>query len=63
MGTTGDPNNETRYFSQQDQLWMEARMAEWQEDDARRRWRSIILSVAICMIAVSVMGMAIWFRR
>ncbi len=62
MGTTGDPNNETRYFSQQDQLWMEARMAERQEDDARRRWRSIILSVAICMIAVSVMVMAVWFR-
>jgi hypothetical protein len=62
MGTAGDPNNETQYFSQRDRLFQEALDAEWKADESRRRWRIWILSATICLIAGSVLGMMVFLH-
>jgi len=62
MGTSGDPNNETRVFCQRDRLFQEAMDAEYAADETRRKWRIWILTTAICLIAGSVLGMMIWMH-
>lgn len=62
MGTSGDPNDETRYFTQRDRLWQQALDAEREADEMRRRWNVRILSVTIILISGAVLGVMIWNR-
>jgi hypothetical protein len=60
MGTSDvDANNDTQFVTQEDRLWMEARQAEYQESESQRRWRTILLGVAICLVAGSVAVMMV----
>jgi hypothetical protein len=63
MGTSGDANNDTQFFTQRDRLFQEALDAEWKADESRRKLRIWILSTAICLIAGSVLGMMVWMGR
>lgn len=63
MGTSGDPSDDTKYFDQYDRIWMEASAEAAADSEARRRWRSIILSSVIIVIAGAVMGLMIWGGR
>ena len=63
MGTSGDPNDDTRYFSQADRQFLDQRQAEFDEYWARRRWGSIILSCTIIAIAGAVMALMVWGGR
>lgn len=63
MGTVNDGNNDTRYFTQADRVFMEERQAEYDKYWAKRRWRSIALSVTIIVISGSVMALMVWGGR
>lgn len=60
MGTAGDPNNETGYFTQRDRLFQEALDAEWAAGESRRKWRMWILGTAIALWCGAVAAVMIW---
>jgi len=57
MGTCGDPNDETRIFTQRHRLWQEAIDAELERDRVRHKWRVRFLVAFIVLVPLSL---AIW---
>ena len=63
MGASGDPNDDTRFFSQRDRLFQEAMDAEYARDRWRRGWRVGLLVAAIVLIPSLLLAWMIWSVR